>query len=97
MQCEQQDSRESDTDFIRFGFFDADDIYGRGNFCFNTTSCFPFTSNGTFASTTIDAFTDTFFTVKTYSIEQTSTTEISSASADCDELSENSDSSNNGV
>lgn len=98
VQCEQQDSRQANTDFIRFGFFDlAGDIYGRGNFCFNTTSCFPFTANGSFASTTIDAFSDTFFTVKAYATEQTPTPEAPSTAAespddssdcrDCNELS----------
>lgn len=74
VQCEQQDSRQVNTDFIRFGFFDSDDGYGRGNFCFNTTSCFPFTSNGSFAATTIDVLAETLFTVKaSFSTDKTST------------------------
>ncbi|XP_031626768.1 pancreatic lipase-related protein 2-like isoform X2 [Contarinia nasturtii] len=46
--CEQQDSREADTVFSRFGFF-TDDI--EGSFCFNTTSCFPFIDESSASST----------------------------------------------
>lgn len=100
VQCEQQDSRQVNTDFIRFGFFDTDDGYGRGNFCFNTTSCFPFTSNGSFSTTTIDVFSDTLFTVKAFSTENTSSTtpsislksDDSSGCRNCNDFSDNSDS-----
>lgn len=87
VQCEQQDSRQVDTDFIRFGFFDTDDGYGRGNFCFNTTSCFPFTSNGSFSTTTIDVFSDTLFTVKAFSTEHTSSTATPSTTLESGEPS----------
>ncbi|XP_055304651.1 phospholipase A1-like [Sitodiplosis mosellana] len=46
--CEDQDSREADTLISRFGYF-TDDI--EGNFCFNTTSCFPFTAEPLITST----------------------------------------------
>lgn len=74
VQCDQQDARQADTDFIRFSCFDTDNAYKRGNFCFNTTSCFPFTSNDSFLTTTINIFGDTSYTVKAFSPEQTSPT-----------------------
>lgn len=46
--CEQQDFRQADTISTRFSFF-TDGIVG--NFCFNTTSCFPFTADSTITST----------------------------------------------
>lgn len=50
MQCKQQDAaRQASTDSLRFGIFDAGYYmsYDTGNFCFNTTSCFPFALNET--------------------------------------------------
>lgn len=47
--CEQQDFRQAETLITRFGFF-SNGI--EGNFCFNTTSCFPFTIEPTEISST---------------------------------------------
>lgn len=53
--CDQQDSRQSDAIFSRFGFFNDGNA---GNFCFNTTSCFPFTPEISFTSTEVIAPSD---------------------------------------
>lgn len=91
VQCEQQDARQVDIDFIRFGFFNAENGYGRGNFCFNTTSCFPFTSNGSVTSTTIDAFTVKAFSTERTPSMSTLSLEDSSKCRDCDDFSDHSD------
>lgn len=67
--CEQQDSREADTLISRFGFF-TDVI--EGNFCFNTTSCFPFTAEPATTSTEMTstaASSDTPTTVETVKMD----------------------------
>lgn len=69
--CNQQDSRQSDAIFSRFGFLNDGN---EGNFCFNTTSCFPFTPEITFTST--EMLTESSDTSSTS--ESSSTNEISS-------------------
>lgn len=46
--CEQQDFRQANAISSRFGFFSDGN---EGNFCFNTTSCFPFTPEPPLTST----------------------------------------------
>lgn len=72
--CEQQDFRGFGIVLNRFGFF-ADDI--EGNFCFNTTSCFPFTdeSSMTELPNIVTEINDTT-TAMTPSGENSSLTEI---------------------
>lgn len=61
--CEQQDSREADTLITRFGIFFTDEIVG--NFCFNTTSCFPFTNDSPTTSTEMMTSTESSDTSST--------------------------------
>lgn len=75
--CEQQDLRQADTIISRFRFYDA--TIAKGNFCFNTTSCFPFTPEPSASSTevpvSIDS-SDTTIAPTTSSNELSSSTQI---------------------
>lgn len=77
--CEQQDSREADTLITRFGFF-TDDIVG--NFCFNTTSCFPFTFEQTTSTemTSTESSDSSPISAAAASITTTTTNEIPNSS-----------------